>query len=110
MEDTELGGFLMRPIKKWIGKMITAVVATAVMMAVFAGAIIISRTLLGEDGVLVGVLAGGVINAVALHALRRFAEIMARALPDRSALLSNGSDGVIPGVRRGICGGHAYCE
>jgi hypothetical protein len=78
MENTELSEILMRRIKKWIGQMIATGVVIAVMMAIFAGAVSISRTFLGEDGVLVGVLIGGLINAFALNGLRRFAEIMAR--------------------------------
>lgn len=64
----------MFPLKKWIGQIVTTGVVIAAMLAIFAGAIRISRTFLGEDGLLVGVLIGGITNALVLHGVQRLAQ------------------------------------
>ncbi|MDQ2067219.1 hypothetical protein Q9295_12640 [Xinfangfangia sp. CPCC 101601] len=61
-----------------MGQLAGLALVFAAMLAVFAGAIRLSRHLLGEDGLLVGVLIGGITNALVLYGVQHLAQVVAR--------------------------------
>lgn len=67
----------MKLLRNTFGQLAGLALVFATILAVFAGAIRLSRHLLGEDGLLVGVLIGGITNALVLYGVQRLAQIVA---------------------------------
>lgn len=66
----------MKRLNKRMGQLAGVVLVLAAMLAIFVGSIRLARHLLGEDGLLVGVLIGGTLNALGLHGVRVLAQVV----------------------------------